>query len=193
MLSSSFETIPHKYFIANNLYGGRYDYFVNIFILLLVIILIFVIYKSFFNNQENMSAGTLTQLYANDAQDTYLSSTVGDTATGDFQLFWNHPTRLTNDVPLRGQLVPQNTYGQPVKLCGTGAGGCRLNSEITNPTVTDNSAFVSLNGELVYPKEMKNVNFSPDSYVGSYYTKPIPDIMNPYPYIPDPLPSAVIQ
>jgi hypothetical protein len=58
-----------------------------------------------------MSGGTLTQLFANDMQDTYLKGNVDQLATGNFLLHWNQPTRIAsgygfnNGVPNRGQLL----------------------------------------------------------------------------------------
>lgn len=60
---------------------------------------------------EHMSGGTLTQLFANDMQDTYLKGNVDQLATGNFLLHWNQPTRIAsgygfnNGVPNRGQLL----------------------------------------------------------------------------------------
>ena len=123
------------------------DHIFNGLIIFLVIIIILIIYNIYnyncnYNNSniqqevENMTAGTLTQLYANDQQDLYLKGNVDNLATGNFMLNWNQPSRLTDIVPNRGLLLVPN----------------------------DN-----VNKKVFYP----------DSYVGSYYTDPKPDIMKP--------------
>jgi hypothetical protein len=53
-----------------------------------------------------MTGGTLTQLFANDAQDTYLKGNMQNLATGNFDLLWNQPTRVASTYPNRGQLLP---------------------------------------------------------------------------------------
>lgn len=60
---------------------------------------------------EHMSGGTLSQMYAQDMQDTYLKGNVDQLATGNYLLHWNHPTRIAsgygfgNGTPNRGQLL----------------------------------------------------------------------------------------
>ena len=73
------------------------------------------IYWVLSNSAEHMTGGTLTQLFANDMQDINLTGgKMGSTdqlATGNFLLYWNHPTRIAsgrgygNGVPNRGQLL----------------------------------------------------------------------------------------
>jgi ribosomal protein S8 len=55
-----------------------------------------------------MTNGTLTQLFANDTQDMYLKSNIDKYASGDFQLNWNHPTKLTNGI---GVIILSTPYG----------------------------------------------------------------------------------
>jgi hypothetical protein len=172
--------------------------------LLVVIIIIVIVIVT--TTKEHMSSGTLTQLFANDVQDTYLKSNVDQLATGNFNLFWNQPTMVANSLSNRGELLPNSIMNgsliekdmniednaEPVgmhkkscstcgkrlsnlqMLSGNGAGGERLGQGFIDPSTL--KPFVNLeNGEVVYP----------DSYVGSYYTDPVPDIMKPYPYIPN--------
>jgi hypothetical protein len=56
---------------------------------------------------------------------------------------------------------------------GDGAGGYRLGTDWNNATTAPMS--VNVTDSLVY---------YPDSYVGSYFINPRPDIMKPYPVIP---------
>ncbi len=79
-------------------------------IIITIGIIIFIINK---NNKENakeqkehMTAGTLTQMFANDGQDTYLKGDVNNIATGNFNLYWNQPTKIAGTYPNRGQLLP---------------------------------------------------------------------------------------
>jgi hypothetical protein len=81
-----------------------------IYILILIALFVFLVYY-LTNTAEHMTAGTLTQLYAQDMQDTYLKGNVDQLATGNFLLKYNHPTRVSsgygygNGVPNRGQLL----------------------------------------------------------------------------------------
>ncbi len=56
--------------------------------------------------KEHMSAGTLTQLFAVDAQNKALNGDVDQTATGNYNLFWGQPSRVASTYPNRGQLLP---------------------------------------------------------------------------------------
>ncbi len=55
---------------------------------------------------EHMTGGTVTQMFANDSQDVYTKTGIRNDATGNFNLFWNQPTRITGTYPNRGQLLP---------------------------------------------------------------------------------------
>ena len=74
----------------------------NISYIIIIILLIIGLYYIFNNKMEKMTAGTLTQLFANDSQDTYLKSNVDSLATGNFNLYWNQPTRIANTFLNRG-------------------------------------------------------------------------------------------
>jgi len=56
--------------------------------------------------KEHMSAGTVTQLFAVDAQNKALNGDVDQTATGNYNLFWGQPSRVASTYPNRGQLLP---------------------------------------------------------------------------------------
>jgi hypothetical protein len=76
-----------------------------------------------------MSGGTLTQLFAQDAQDIYLKGNVDQLATGNFMLYWNQPTRVAsgysygNGVPNRGQLLSTIPPVKPNNTASYGMGG----------------------------------------------------------------------
>jgi len=76
---------------------------------ILIVLAIFILivgnwqYKS---TKEHMSGGTLTQLYAQDAQDVNLKGNVDQLATGDYNLFWNQPTMVANTFHNRGLSLP---------------------------------------------------------------------------------------
>lgn len=74
--------------------------------LFFIVIGIIVIYLYASGKMENMSGGTLTQLFSNDSQDTYLKSNVDNLATGQFDLYWNQPTRIANTFLNRGSPLP---------------------------------------------------------------------------------------
>ena len=176
---------------------------INVIILLVIIYVIFKIFNLY--NQENMTSGTLTQLMANDSQDVYLKSNVDQLATGNFNLLWNQPTRVANTFMNRGSPLPSsmlmavdtpntnkeitdeiinkredrieqqnncvNKCNENPASCGGGAGGYRLEGGFVDPTNV--KPYVTIQGNVVYP----------DSYVGSYFTNPRPDIAQPYPII----------
>jgi len=135
-----------------NINYGKSDKSFNFF-LLIVIITIFVIIIIPWNTfQENMSAGTVTQLYANDSQDVYLKSNVDKLATGNFDLYWNQPTMVANTYLNRGTPLPSiilpdtqmnpNLPAQSYNSDQQGYNkdlGCRLSSACsTNPTISGN-------------------------------------------------------
>lgn len=79
----------------------------NFFVLVLLIIVIFILIVPWnkipnHDNKEGMSGGTLTQLFAQDSQDVYLKSNVNKIATGNFNLMFNDPTRITASFQNRG-------------------------------------------------------------------------------------------
>lgn len=90
------------------------------FIVFIIIFAIIVIPWDKLNlNRENMSGGTLAQLYAQDSQDVYLKGNVDKLATSNFNLFWNQPTRQANTFMNRGtplnSIVLPNTSMNPTK------------------------------------------------------------------------------
>ena len=145
-------------------------------ILILVVIIVLLILSHFSWNtntktiviepdkgMEHMSPGTLTQMFAQDAQDTYLKGDVDQLATGNFVLQWGQPTRIATGPafystdPNRGWIVKQN------KDCTiNGKRRCRARN-----------GCVCKNGIGYYPR----------SYPGNAYLPPQPDINFPLPYI----------
>jgi thiol-disulfide isomerase/thioredoxin len=124
-----------------------------IFVLIVFIIFIFIFFKG--NMVENMSPGVVTQMYAQDAQDTYLKGNIDQLATGNYLLNWNQPTRLATGSyfyttgPNRGALLKNLCY-----KCKRGKCNCKK-------------------GPVYYPK----------AYTGNYFQFPTPDINYPLPYI----------
>jgi thiol-disulfide isomerase/thioredoxin len=124
-----------------------------IFTLIVIIIFIFIFLKG--NVVENMSPGVVTQMYAQDAQDTYLKGNVDQLATGNFFLNWNQPTRLATGSyyyttgPNRGALLKNLCYKCKNEQCN-----CK-------------------DGPVYYPM----------GYPGNYFEFPTPDINYPLPYI----------
>jgi thiol-disulfide isomerase/thioredoxin len=124
-----------------------------IFIIVILIIFLFIFLKG--NIVENMSPGVVTQMYAQDAQDTYLKGNVDQLATGNYLLKWNQPTRLAtgsyyyNTGPNRGALLKNLCYKCKKENCD-----CE-------------------SGPVYYPM----------GYPGDYFEFPTPDISYPLPYI----------
>jgi hypothetical protein len=102
--------------------------FFNLNTLLILIIIIASIYLlAYFNKsetstnvneeinagiKEHMSAGTLTQLFAVDAQNKALNGDVDQLATGNYNLYWGQPSRVASTYPNRGQLLPATILPQ---------------------------------------------------------------------------------
>lgn len=193
----------------------KYD---KVIILIILIVIFYVVIKYYLvhyknNSTENMTSGTLTQLYANDSQDTYLKSNVNNSATGDFSLFWNQPTRVANTFMNRGSPL------QSVQVSSN-----NISQESSNNISQDNSKIRPYNihdySNLLYDNLLYNKNcidepascgggpggfrlgedfvqptntnqyinlngnlFYPDSYVGSYFAEPNFDINKPFPVI----------
>lgn len=91
----------------------------NYFNVVVIIIVAIIIYYWFFDSpknnndkKEHMTAGTLTQLFATDAQNKALNGDVDRTATGNFNLYWGQPTRVASTYPNRGQLLPSTIISQ---------------------------------------------------------------------------------
>jgi thiol-disulfide isomerase/thioredoxin len=138
-------------FIENN--SGSICDFRLIFIIVVLVIFVFIFVNG--NMIENMSPGVVSQMYAQDAQDTYLKGNVNQLATGNFLLNWNQPTRLATGSyyyttgPNRGALLKNLCYKCQKEKCN-----CQ-------------------NGPVYYPM----------GYPGNYFEFPTPDINYPLPYI----------
>ncbi len=124
-----------------------------IFIIIVIIVFIFIFYNS--GKMEEMSPGVVTQMYAQDAQDTYLKGNVDQIATGNYLLNWNQPTRLATGSyyyttgPNRGALLKNLCSNCKNKKCNC-----------------------------------KNIPvYYPNAYTGDYFKFPTPDISYPLPYI----------
>lgn len=86
---------------------GKSDKMFNFFMFIIIIIIFFIIVVPWNSlKKEGMSGGTLTQLMAQDSQDVYLKSNVDKLATGNFDLYWNQPTRVANTFQNRGTPLP---------------------------------------------------------------------------------------
>jgi thiol-disulfide isomerase/thioredoxin len=124
-----------------------------IFAIIILIIFIFIFTRG--NMVENMAPGVVTQMYAQDAQDTYLKGNVDQLATGNFLLNWNQPTRLATGSyyyttgPNRGALLKNLCYKCKKESCD-----CK-------------------DGPVYYPM----------GYPGDHFEFPTPDINYPLPYI----------
>ena len=131
-----------------------------IYILILLAVFGFI-YYNLSNSAEHMTGGTLTQLFANDMQDTYLKGNVDQLATGNFLLHWNQPTRVAsgygygNGVPNRGQLlstIPQVSVNP----------GPNTNASPLNPVSVNVPGILSSVNNTVFPRVY------PKSTVSSY-------------------------
>lgn len=144
-----------------------------IFIILIVILFIIIIYwnKIKINNKENkedMSGGTLTQLFAQDSQDVYLKSNVDKTATGNFNLYWNQPTKIANTFMNRGTPLPSiylpNTQMNPTSNLEISSNNytdyilekSKYEKSFPNPLVSVDLKDNNLNYQLVLPKKNGN-------------------------------------
>ena len=90
---------------------GKSDKAFNFFMFIILIIILFIIIVPWNDlglnsKKEGMSGGTLTQLFAQDSQDMYLTSNNMDAKTGNFNLFFNQPTRVANTFMNRGTPLP---------------------------------------------------------------------------------------
>jgi hypothetical protein len=86
------------------------------FLMFIIVIIVFVIvvipWDKLGKKHEGMSGGTVAQMFAQDSQDVYLKGNVDKIATGNFDLYWNQPTRQGMNVfqnrgyPLYSILLP---------------------------------------------------------------------------------------
>ena len=84
---------------------NRY-YWLFVIVIIIIIFLWWNCSDSSNDNLEHMSAGTLTQMFAVDAQNKALNGDVNELATGNYNLFWGQPSRVASTYPNRGQLLP---------------------------------------------------------------------------------------
>lgn len=114
---------------SDSFFGSIYNTTKNDTTIILILVIVLVIIYFLSKYTEHMSGGTLTQLFAQDAQDVYLKGNVDQLATGNFMLYWNQPTRVAsgyswgNGVPNRGQLVSTLPPVQPNNTAAYGMGG----------------------------------------------------------------------
>jgi hypothetical protein len=76
------------------------------FMFIIIIIAFFIVvipWDKLSKKREGMSGGTIAQMFSQDSQDVYLKGNVDKLATGNFNLFWNQPTREANVFQNRGQ------------------------------------------------------------------------------------------
>ena len=171
-------------------------------IIVLIVITVYIILRVFKPSAlEHMSGGTLTQLFAQDAQNTNLNSASPGIQSNDFNLFWNQPTRIAQGTqrgtPLK-QIALPNTAMSPKKNqenkikpdkpafctmenpegCGNGAGNLNyLSDGFVEPANPDPTEYVGLDGKIMYP----------NGYVGSLWLSPqspgngTTDVMKPLP------------
>ena len=156
------------------------EIFITYLIIIFIILIIVLIFYNLFhdvktNKQENMTNGTLTQLFANDAQDMHLKGNIDQYASGDFQLNWNHPTRLTNTMTNRGKLYKRDILvNKPIQL---------IKNNVNDDNHSDRSCKCSKSNKQYINIDNGSISYL-DAYTGSYYADPIPDVNKPYPVIP---------
>lgn len=74
----------------------------NMFITLIIVaVVVYLIYK-YYVSKEHFAPGVFDQMYALDEQDLYLKNNINQTAGGNYNLAWNHPTRMANTSHMRG-------------------------------------------------------------------------------------------
>ena len=131
----------------------------NKFLLIIIFIIIVVLFIIFFpwdklveKKKEHMTGGTLTQLYSNDSQDVYLKGDVDQLATGNYNLYWNQPTRVANTFLNRGSPLPSivlpNTSMNPNNITLN-------NLEYQSNEYMPNSSITSNNSRCVRVSESK--------------------------------------
>jgi len=86
---------------------GKSDKMFNFFMFIIIIIIFFIIVIPWNSlKKEGMTGGTLTQLMAQDSQDVYLTSNGNAIKTGNFELMFGNPTRITGSFQNRGTPLP---------------------------------------------------------------------------------------
>lgn len=96
--------------------------FLMFIIVLIVFVIVTVPWDKLGLQQENMSGGTVAQMFAQDSQDVYLKSNVDKLATGNFNLMFNMPTRQGMNVfqnrgyPLYSILLPDTSMNSTANM-----------------------------------------------------------------------------
>lgn len=143
-----------------------------IFIIVIIVIIFFVIWFLYKSNKkiENMSGGTIAQLFAQDSQDVYLKGNVDKLATSDFTLAFNQPTRQANVFQNRGQpmysiLLPDSSMNPTNDLVGVSNN--YVDDIIDNGGKNDNLTFSNpvLKLDNVLPQTLKNNTNSPSDEI----------------------------
>jgi hypothetical protein len=104
-------SLNSDFFLKFNQTNSKNKLNLLLFGILLVVCFVIIICWNKSNVWEGMSGGTLTQLFAQDSQDVYLKSNVDKIATGNWDLYWNQPTRIANTYMNRGS--PLSTFILP--------------------------------------------------------------------------------
>jgi len=96
------------------------------FLMFIIVIIVFVIvvipWDKLNKKHEGMSGGTIAQMFSQDSQDVYLKGNVDKIATGNFDLYWNQPTRQGMNVfqnrgyPLYSILLPDTPMNPNANL-----------------------------------------------------------------------------
>ena len=111
VFSSQMDIFPYQ----NNLSKDDKSFTFFIFIVIIIGLVIFIIpWDKLGKKREGMSGGTVAQMFSQDSQDVYLKGNVDKLATGNFNLFWNQPTReanvwLNRGSPLYSILLPDTS------------------------------------------------------------------------------------
>ena len=188
--------------------------FYNIVVIVVVFYVIYVLYKYFSYSENFMSTGVISDLFGKDIQDLNLNSGVKNIASGNYNLMWNNPSRITDTLPNRGGfylsqnqkplIVKNSDYNQvPNGLLNDNGKNEILNNDyetikttsnnciIDNPSCGNGDGGYRLNGDIVNPllnsnsPEMVNGSlFYPNSYVPSLFIEPEFNINHEYPYMP---------
>jgi len=104
---------------------GKDDKSFNFLMFIIVIIVFFIVvipWDKLGKKHEGMSGGTVAQMFAQDSQDVYLKGNVDKIATGNFDLFWNQPTRQgmnafqNRGYPLYSILLPDTPMNPTLNM-----------------------------------------------------------------------------
>ena len=158
-----------------------------IFIIVIIIIVIIIIIWTNLNLfKEGMSNGTLTQLFANDSQDVYLKSNIDKLATGNFDLFWNQPTRVANTFMNRGSPLPtfilpdtpMNPNPYPI-VASNNYTDYIINQTSDKPNKIIKSKKNKKNKNSINYNNYNNSNNSPGTYPNNVLPSSLPMPLNP--------------